>query len=94
MVKPQIEIGQRAFEEVLRLFDRTEDAKAALGVTGNRILYDWMSGSSPSAKYLQRLHFVGADVIYILTGRRSQNVLPEVQKREHQGGRHDAWCKQ
>lgn len=70
MARAQIEIGQRAFEEVLRIFDKLNDAKFYLRMTSNQLLYDWMNGSSPSARYLQRLHFCGADVIYILTGVR------------------------
>lgn len=70
MARAQIEIGKRAFEEVIRVFGKNVDAKASLGMTSNQLLYDWMDGCAPSAKYLQRLHFCGADVIYILTGVR------------------------
>ena len=70
MARAQIEIGQRAYEEVIRVFGKNVDAKASLGMTSNQLLYDWMDGCAPSAKYLQRLHFCGADVIYILTGVR------------------------
>jgi hypothetical protein len=72
MARAQIEIGHRAYEEVFRLFERLEDARKSLGMTSTQLLYDWMEGGAPSAKYLQRLHFVGADVIYILTGMRKQ----------------------
>lgn len=73
MAKAQIEIGKRAYEEVLRLFEKTKDANAALGLTNSRNhLYEWMRGVAPSAKYLQRLYYLGADVIYILTGVRSK----------------------
>ena len=65
---PQIEIGQRAFEEVYRLFDSQKVAKEMLGISNKQLLYDWMDGVAPSAKYLQRLYYLGADVIYILTG--------------------------
>jgi hypothetical protein len=70
MARAQVEIGKRAFEEVIRIFGKNVDAKASLGMTSNQLLYDWMDGCAPSAKYLQRLHFCGADVIYILTGVR------------------------
>lgn len=70
MARAQTEIGRRAFEEVMRLFEKNVDAKKALGITGNQHLYEWMRGVAPSAKYLQRLHYCGADVIYILTGMR------------------------
>ena len=65
---PQIEIGKRAFEEVNRLFNNQKKAKVMLGISSRQLLYDWMEGVAPSAKYLQRLHYLGADVIYILTG--------------------------
>ena len=68
---PQIEIGQRAFEEIFRMFETLEEAKNMLGISSKQLVYDWMNGAAPSAKYLQRLHYVGADVIYILTGKRS-----------------------
>lgn len=70
--KPQIEIGKRTHEEILRLFQKTKDANKALGIKGNNLIYDWMRGVAPSAKYLQRMIYCGADVIYILTGVRSK----------------------
>jgi hypothetical protein len=70
--KPPIEIGQRAFEEVRRVFQKDVEARSKLGITNSGLLYDWMYGGAPSAKYLQRLHYCGADVIYILTGMRSE----------------------
>lgn len=70
--RPQIEIGKRAFEEVSRLFDSQKLAKEMLGMSSNQLLYDWMVGVAPSAKYLQRLHYLGADVIYILTGEKEE----------------------
>ena len=73
MVRAQIEIGKRAYEEVLRIFPKITTAKRVVGASNHRILYDWMNGCAPSAKYLQRLYYCGADVIYILTGKRSKN---------------------
>lgn len=70
MAKPQVEIGKRAFEEVIRIYPKMKDAKNSLGISSNLLLYDWLRGVAPSAKYLQRLCYVGADVIYILTGKR------------------------
>lgn len=72
MARAQIEIGQRAFDEVLKLFDNLNTARRNLGMTSKQLLYDWMEGVAPSAKYLQRLYYCGADVIYILTGVRSR----------------------
>ena len=65
-----IEIGQRAFEEILRIFPTIKSARIGLGIKSKQLLYDWESGVAPSAKYLQRMHYCGADVIYILTGVR------------------------
>lgn len=70
--KGDITIGYRAYEEVLRLFPRMKDAAAALGCLENNI-YQWGNGICPSAKFLARLIDVGADVYYILKGRRSRN---------------------
>ena len=74
MAKAQIEIGRRAFEEVCRIYKKNEDARIALGMKSKQLLYDWMEGCAPSAKYLQRLYYIGADVIYILTGARGNEV--------------------
>ena len=68
--KPQIEIGKRAFEEVYRVFGAKSKAEKAIGISSRRLIYDWSQGVAPSAMYLQRLHYCGADVIYILTGMR------------------------
>ena len=68
--KAQAEIGQRAYSEIQRIFESDTSARRQLGISGMRIMYDWMCGVSPSAKYLQGLHYCGADVIYILTGVR------------------------
>lgn len=70
MAKAQIEIGKRAFEEIFRIYEKVEDARFALGMKSHQLIYDWMDGVAPSAKYMQRLHYCGADVIYILTGVR------------------------
>ena len=72
MARAQIEIGKRAFEEVMRIFPSIVSAKRRLGTSSNLLLYSWADGGAPSAKYLQRLHCCGADVIYILTGKRNQ----------------------
>lgn len=72
--KARIEIGQRAFEELERLYDVKK--------YGNKLLVSkmigcdkksiggWESGVAPDAIHLQRLHEMGVDVIYILTGDR------------------------
>ena len=67
--KGDVEIGYRAYSEVLRIFPRTQDAINALCIRHEN-LYAWSRGVCPSAKYLSRLHKAGADVIWILTGER------------------------
>lgn len=69
MLKGDIEIGRRAYKEVLRLFPGIKEATIALGCR-HRNIYKWNEGVSPSAKFLARMIAVGADVHYILTGRR------------------------
>ena len=71
MIKGDITIGYRAYEEVLRIFPRMIDATSALGCKDQNI-YSWHNGVSPSAKFLARLIMVGADVHYIWLGRRMQ----------------------
>ena len=73
--KARIEIGQRAFEEVDKIFNLKEyggmiTPTKTIGCHKNAI-YEWENGRSPDAIHLQRLHEIGADVIYILTGRRT-----------------------
>ena len=73
MAKAQVEIGKRTAEEIIRLFPTMKEAeKAICGKHGHSSIYSWMQGGAPSAKYLQRLYFLGADIPYILSGRRSK----------------------
>ena len=72
MRKQDIEIGKRAYDEVLSMFPMMKDAVAAIGC-GNKAVYEWKYGTAPSATYLARLHELGADVIWILTGRRESD---------------------
>jgi hypothetical protein len=71
--KGDIEIGRRAYEEVVRLFDVPSTAKQRIGITRN-VLYGWRDGIVPGALWLAKLHYAGADVIYILTGRKTMEV--------------------
>lgn len=64
-----ISIGHRAYSEVLRLFPKMKDAELVIGCKDYTI-YKWRSGVSPSAIYLARLFELGADVIWILTGKK------------------------
>ena len=71
--KGDVEIGYRAYSEVLRIFPSHKDAKRTLGIRHEN-LTAWSRGVCPSAKYLARLHKTGADVIYILVGTRSKPI--------------------
>lgn len=66
-----IGIGIRAAQETRRLFVKKKHAIIALGCGKNTII-EWSHGVSPSAANLQRLHELGADVIWILTGKREE----------------------
>lgn len=69
--KADIRIGYRAAEEAMRLSGYSA-ATAALRLGAERkIVYNWATGDAPTAIFLQRLHEMGADVVYILTGRRA-----------------------
>lgn len=68
--KAEIGIGQRMYEECLRLFP--SNTKAAISLGCDRVsLKVWRNGGAPSAIFLSRLHFAGGDVLYVLTGRRN-----------------------
>lgn len=65
-----ISIGQRAYEEVLRLFPKIKDAERIIGCE-HYTIYKWNQGVSPSAIYLAKLLELGADIRWILTGRKA-----------------------
>lgn len=72
MKKPDIAIGYRAVSEVKRLFPKRKHAVIAIGC-GNDALKEWGCGVAPSAVQLARLCELGADVVWILTGRRTNH---------------------
>lgn len=67
-----IQIGQRFYEECLRLYPSAYKTAKALKTTRSTIHY-YKTGGAPSALALARMHYAGGDVIYILTGRRSDH---------------------
>ena len=79
MKKADIGSGYRAAKEALRLFPKKTHAIAAIGC-GRNTIYEWSCGVAPSALHLARLHELGADVIWILTGKH------ETGRRHHSGG--------
>ena len=72
--KANIEIGRRAYLETLRLFHSNKSCILALGC-GKHTVYEWGNGgSSPGAHFLARLYYCGADIPYILTGRKTKQM--------------------
>ena len=67
--KSEMDIGCRAVEECDRLFQTKHEAIQKLGCARDTF-FGWNRGFAPSAMFLSRLYFMGADVIYILTGHR------------------------
>lgn len=72
--KADIEVGRRAYKECDRIFGVSEyggiiKTTKALGCD-KKAIYEWKNGSTPATFYLIRLHYCGADVMYILTGER------------------------
>lgn len=77
--KCETEIGYRAAEECIRLFRTQKEGNMALGSSHNMI-YDWSQGITPSAMFLARMHELGADVIWILTGKKSTSPMGNAHK--------------
>ena len=75
--KARLEIGHRAFEDLERLYDVKKYGNKLLvsKIIGcdKKAIGGWEAGVAPDAIHLQRLHEIGADVIYILTGRRAED---------------------
>ena len=70
--KCNIDIGQRAYSEIQRLFPNKSMPYVALRIGCNKkAIAAWRDGFAPSGMFLARLHYLGADVIWILTGERS-----------------------
>lgn len=72
--KFDIEMGRRMCEEINRILPGKSQRKVAvmLGCNKNAIKA-WEDGCTPSAMYLARIHHLGGDVIWILTGERGGN---------------------
>lgn len=69
--KGDIEVGKRMVEELYRLFPDKTDKFIALKMARERkMVYEWKNGTTPSSLMLARLHYLGGDVRYVLTGKR------------------------
>ena len=80
-----MDISTRLQEERKRLGLTQEAVAAQLGAT-KRSVINWEGGAAlPGAEVLARYAAAGADVLYILTGQRSQPVPPaQVLPRQEQ----------
>lgn len=69
--KADVRIGYRAAEEALRLSGYSAlNASLQIGCS-RKLVYAWADGCAPTAIFVQRLHELGADIPYILSGRRT-----------------------
>lgn len=67
-------IGQRAYEE----FKRLSGPKGIVGKCkeigfSDKVVYDWKNGMCPATRCIVKMMDEGADVMYIMTGRRWYN---------------------
>lgn len=67
--KGDIEIGHRMVDELVRLFGTKAEAVRRFQCERNCIDH-WQDGGTPGGYMLQKLHFHGGDVLYVLTGKR------------------------
>jgi hypothetical protein len=70
--KERAEIAKRALEFVDGLPYRFRWQKLRICEMKHNIVYEWEKGTAPSALHLKRLAELGADVHYILTGKRKE----------------------
>jgi len=77
------DVGARLREERLGLgFNQTDFAK--IGAASKRSQVDWEKGaSSPNADYLEAIAAAGADVLYILTGKREAGPLKDTEAQDN-----------
>ena len=68
-IKADVNIGKRMHEEIYRLFPSYTSAANALRCD-RKCISLWSTGTTPDTLQLARLHYLGGDVIYVLTGNR------------------------
>lgn len=73
MAKADISIGYRAFYEVLKIATKRDipltTAAKQIGLDYGTIKF-WRAGQAPGSRALQKLAANGADIYYILLGKR------------------------
>lgn len=75
MAKAGAAVGQRAFYETLRIAaERDITLRRAMDLMGldHKTVYFWRTGQAPGAAALQKLAVYGADIYYILLGRKKE----------------------
>lgn len=83
--KCRIEIGNRAYHELLRVFPEKSISEISLLLGCNRKLpFAWRDGCAPSPMFLERMAQLGADVHYILTGNRTFSGFTESEYCSHE----------
>ena len=71
MVYKDSAMTPRLIEEIYRLGYSNTELSRAMGCSQTAIK-QWITGDTiPYAYYLAKLHYLGCDVIYILTGERN-----------------------
>jgi hypothetical protein len=65
-------IGERAYSESVRLFGDVKTAVKEIGVSHRSVMYRWRDHGHPQAYFLSKLYTAGADIGYILTGKREK----------------------
>lgn len=68
-VKGDINIGKRAREEIDKIFATLPQAANALRCD-RKVFICWSNGTTPDTMQLAKMHYLGCDVMYILTGKR------------------------
>jgi len=74
-----VSIGTRIKEERLRLGKSQEELAACAGVQRRAQIRYEQGEREPDAGYLRAIAAHGADVLYILTGRREQPALEDIK---------------
>lgn len=76
MSKERVDMGLRAAELMLQRNAGIQEQLEQMDLGKNLFNYWGNGGGAPSAMVLQKMEKAGYDVMYILTGRKSQPALP------------------
>ena len=73
MRKRDPDMYNRLREEIYKLGDSNKIAAQKLGVEAG-LIYEWLNyGYMPSVYYFKNFYYAGCDIIYILTGERTNH---------------------